>query len=185
MQNLCHCEIRFSYSNTYINYRLRKDICIYANSQCKYTNIYMRKEILKFLEDAKDKSGSSYSAISRSAGLVPSTITRFIKNENAYDLSLNSLNKIADACGYNSYMEYLSGRKVIKKVLISDKTKFKTYEIAQKLLNVKNTTHHPDDVIKLVKDVINIAEKIGTELITESLVRYTLEKQEHEAHRKN
>jgi transcriptional regulator with XRE-family HTH domain len=180
MQNLCHCEIRFSYSNTYINYRLRKDICIYANSQCKYQIFIMRKEILKFLEDAKRKSGSSFSAISRNAGLSPSTITRFIKDVNAYDLSLSSLNKIAYACGFSSYMEYLSCNKSKRTKKISDATKFKTYETAQKLLQKRYMKYQPNDLIELVQEVIGIAEKIGTEFISESLVLYAIEKHEHE-----
>lgn len=142
--------------------------------------IFMRKEILKFLDDAKRKSGLTFSGISRKAGIAPSTITRFIKSDDVKELSLNSLNKVAYACGYKTYENYVSYVKHgSRRIEISDTVKFETYEIARRLLRAKKRAISQTEVAEIAHEVINHAERLGTDFITDSLVMYVIEKRDN------
>jgi transcriptional regulator with XRE-family HTH domain len=139
----------------------------------------LRTEILAFLEDAKKKSGLSFSAISNIAKISPSTITRFIKDDSMQELSLGTLNKIAKACGFGGFKEYIFdeiGASKQKKVEISDDIKFETYEAVKKILTAKKRNFRQAELSEITNDVLQHAKTLNTDFITDSLIMYVIER---------
>lgn len=136
----------------------------------------IRAEALEFLEVAKQKSGLSFSAISARAGISPSTITRFIKDDSMQELSLSSLNKIAEACGFGSYKNYLEQSTAPQKIEISDVVKFETYDAVRRILTSRNKNFRQADATNITNNVIEHAKMLGTDFITDSLITYVIER---------
>jgi len=70
-----------------------------------------RKNTLEFLEKVKKITGLSYSKIATDAGLANTTLTRYISNEMAPDLSHGTRNKVSKLAGFESYENYVESGK--------------------------------------------------------------------------
>ena len=144
-----------------------------------------RKKHIEYIEYLKEKTGMSLSALAKSAGLADSTLTRFLAKKEFKRLSTATLDRLAEAAGFDSYEDYLvethqnedGGHDVPS---IDDATKFSTYESVKRLLSKGRNGANPTTVTFVSQEVISHANKLKTDFISDSLIMYVIERLERE-----
>jgi hypothetical protein len=135
---------------------------------------------LEFIDNIKNITGLSVSAIAKKAKISDSTLTRFIKKPEYDSLSSATLNKVSGVGGFDSYEDYLLKNSISdakpKKIEISDAQKFEMYESVKRLLAVKYGAAKPSLIASISEQVLVNAFKLNTSFITDSLIMYVIEK---------
>jgi len=67
----------------------------------------IRERHLKFLNEIKEVTGLSLSALAKKAAISDTTLTRFVKQNSYESLSNITLSKVSKVAGFNSYEDYL------------------------------------------------------------------------------
>lgn len=153
--------------------------------EIKVNSLVMREYYLKFLNDMKLSTGLSLSKLAKKAGVADSTLTRFVKNSSQKNLSHQTLDKIAIIAGFDSYFDYCTGKKERNSPSynnkesdyeIEDIIKLETFEIVKKVSKTRDTYLDSDKLKNLTLEVLAVAKKLNTNIITESLVTYIFER---------
>jgi len=145
----------------------------------------LRKKHIDFIDQLREKTGLSLSALAKSAGLSDSTLTRFFIKPEFKRLSTASLDKLSKVAGFESYEDYLlethqTDDNYEHKVEINDATKFSVYESVKVLLSKKLGSAKPSTISDVSQEVILYAQKLKTDFISDSLIMYVIESMERD-----
>lgn len=119
-----------------------------------------RERMLRFIEDVRLRVGaSSVSTLASEAGLAASTLNRFVRDDSYQGLRIETLDKLAQHAGYESYGHYCHSPNSVAKTTHTDgllNEEIYALAVESTKIIVAHRKYSPEKYFDVLKDCYNI-----------------------------